>query len=453
MQLYWGKSRLMNVSVRGVKNWFRRHLAQASDAVVGRVLSHIIPVWRAGRPIPVEADRASLANLYRTASLCHACIKEKATSAAEPEFRAELGGQRLPDDDLLGELAVRPNPDTTPYEFTERIVTDLDTFGEWIAQKRRSRTGIVREVWPLQVEHVEVITDKNGTIVQYEIAKTATLKPSDVIHIKYPNPLNPWRGLSPLFVLAMEGGLDKDSVLYLSEFFRNGGIPSHVITSAAELTPPERETISEEYAEVYGRRGGVAGDTGWHGAMVLSHGGTIQPLGADPTKLDLAPIFDMTESRVCAVMGVPAILVGANVGLKQAQAYGTAREGKISFWEETLAALYVRLSQALTLGLAAEFGQGYALRYDLSMVQPLQRARSPIIRDSVLMWTQGLVTRDRALERIGEAPVDGRPVYKYELDAETKRANTALAMEAGISIAAAGRPLPELQGETEIKAA
>ena len=436
---------------RSVLRWFGRAFAQAGEGLVGRVLSHIIPLLRANRPLRLDVNPAALANSYNTASLVHACIVEKATSAAEPEFRAELNGVRLPDDDLLGELAVTPNPDMTPFEFSERIVTDLDTFGEWIAQKRRSQTGIVREVWPLQIEHVEPIPDESGKIYKYEIAGQASLKPADVIHIKYPHPLNPWRGLSPTAVLAIEGQLDRDAILYLGEFFRNGGIPSHVITSAEELNENQRKEISKQYTEVTGRRGGVAGDTGWHEPFVFGKGATIQPLGADPAKLDLAPIFDMSESRVCSLYGVPAILVGANVGLKQSQAYGTAREGRISFWEETLMPLYVRLSQALTRGLASEFGAGYALRYDLTQVQPLQRARSPIIRDSVLMWTQGLLTRDRALERIGEKPVDGRPVYKYELDAQMKQL-AAPANAASNAIISSKIPLPELQ-EGESRAA
>jgi len=420
-----------------------RRFAQARDAVVGRVLSYILPLWRVGRPAQVDANPVSLANAYRTASLIHSCIVEKATSAAEPEFRGELGGERLPDDDLLGSLVVCPNPDQTPFEFTERIVTDLGWSGEWIAQKLRSRAGIVREVWPLQVEHVEVIPGKSGAVERYEIAGQASLKPADVVHIKYPNPLNPWRGLSPVFVLKVEGKIDRDTLIYLDSFFENGGIPSHVITSQAELTPGERDHVRDELAETTGRQHGTAGDTGWHEPIILSHGATLQPLGADPTKLDMAPIFDVIEARICAVYGVPAILVGASVGLKQSQAYGTAREGRISFWEETLMPLYVRLSQALTRGIASEFGPGYALRYDLSMVQPLQRARSQIIRDTTLMWSQGLLTRDRALERVGEKPVDGRPVYRYELALMPK----ATAAGASAGAPTTQMPLPVLQGD------
>lgn len=455
----------------GLLRWTGRGLTRFGEMLAGdtapasgvpQTVTKLVPLGRVGAKVYTEADRTTIADDgYRRASLIHACITEFATSIAEPPLVGMLGdgigAERLPANAPLSRLAARPNPDMTPYEYTERVATDLKIYGEAFVAKLRAGNGQIGELYPMRVDRMEVIPGRNGEVDHYELLNLAgglerTFVPRDIMHIKLYNPLNDYRGLSPIFVLLVEGQLDKDAILFLGEFFRNGGLPSVVLTSEQKLTPTDRELIRAEYRNNYGRGGGGAGSTNWHEAMVLSHGATVQPLGVDPSKLDLAPMFDVAESRVCSVMGVPAILVGVAIGLRQSQAYGTAREARRGWWGETLRPFCERLSQVHSLSVASEFGQGKRLSYDLSNVQALLEAQTQVSADAVSAFNSYLLTRDEARKRIGLHPIDNADVTKDKLVAALMAATSNQA-QTNQSAAASALPLgprrldlPELVG-------
>jgi len=206
-------------------------------------------------------------------------------------------------------------------------------------------------------------------------------------------------------------------MLYLSEFFREGGVPSYVITSNDVIDEKEAARIKLRMKELYGRRGGVPGNTGWHEWAVIGNGGKIEPLGITPDKLDMSRVFDVTESRACAVLSVPAILVGVRIGLLQAQAYGTAREAKRGWWGKDLIPFLSRLAQLHTLKIAGQESGGAGFFYDVRRVAAVREAMSPIMRDAGYLFALNVLSRDQALEHAGYQPVDGHPVYSWELRA------------------------------------
>ncbi|OFV82544.1 MAG: hypothetical protein A2Y78_11245 [Acidobacteria bacterium RBG_13_68_16] len=396
---------------------FARGLQPRAAATSEAVAPHpqILELWKVGRPAHQDANPTSSAEMFRRRSLAHVCISQFSSSIAEAPLFAERYGVRLsPKDDLLAELAEKLNNELTPYQYTQRLAADAKIHDEAFIFKARSQVGIVRELWPLRVDQVNPIPGRGGAIHHYEIKGWPDIPARNIAHLKGYDPLNDYRGLSPLQVLKLEGLLDSDALLYLGEFFRNGGLPSVVLTSPATLTAEQRQISRDEYRETTGRRTGLPGDTGWHEPFVMSNGATITELGGDLSKLDLSSIFDLSESRTCAVMGVPAIIAGVRIGLLQAQAYGTAREARRDWWGKDLGPFLTSLGQWHTLMIASEFGPGYKLRFDLRKVAALKEARSVQLRDASLMFSQGVFSRDQALEWVGEDPVDGRPVYAAE---------------------------------------
>lgn len=421
----------------------RQEPGVAASPSLAQPISTISKLWDVGRPVLADGDLSTLAEQgYKRASLIHTCVTEFATTFAEPPIVATLGDSLLPPNDSLRTIAESPNRNTTSYEYNERVTTDLKTYGEAIVHLLRSKKGdMIRELWPLEVSEVEPIAGEFG-VAHYEQRGTPKIMPRDIMHIKLPNPGNPLRGLSPIFVLLVEGSLDKDAVLYLGEFFRNGGIPSMVLTTQSATIPDhDKKRMRQDLAKDHGRGRGVPGGTEWSTPLFLSHGTTLQPLGIDPSKLDLAPIFDLAESRICGVMSVPAIIAQARIGLLQSQAYGTAREARRDWWGRSLIPWGTRLSQIHTARIAAEWGPGYRLHYDLSLVPAVLEAQSPVIRDTALLFNSDLVTRNQGLARLGMRPEPGGDAYKSELAAEAK------AMTAQALLPADPNPLPVLVEE------
>jgi hypothetical protein len=96
-------------------------------------------------------------------------------------------------------------------------------------------------------------------------------------------------------------------------------------------------------------------------------------IGISVDDLDVGTLTDMSEARICAVMGVPPILVGVKVGLARST-FSNAREAKRSFWDETLIPLYKRIEMRLNLDLAEDFNLSATnmIRTDFSDIRALQ---------------------------------------------------------------------------------
>jgi len=411
---------------------FRQRFARASDQL-GRVIARVVRVWETSRPKAPPSDPTTLAkDGYERLPIVHACIREIATSAAEPELVAERNGEPVASTDLLAELVAQPNRELTPYAFTERVVTDLyGIYGNAVIHKLRSKAGIVRELWPLRMDRLELDLNADGSIKFYNYGEAGTkpfeIPPEDIIHFKLYHPRDDYWGLSPLTVLALEGDLDHAAMSYLHDYFANGALPSAILTSAQELSEEQATVIREQWHARHGPQNGRARTGTHYDIAVLGKGTEFEPISGDPSKLELDSVLSETEARVCSVFGVPAMLVGVRVGLEQTSAYGTAREARRSFWHETLRPLYARLSQGLTLCLAPDFGPGYKLRYDLSKVDALQEDKASTRQLASVGFSQSYIARDEVRALWNLPDVDGgRKVFKVDIDVDK-----ALAISAG----------------------
>ena len=81
-------------------------------------------------------------------------------------------------------------------------------------------------------------------------------------------------------------------------------------------------------------------------------------------------------------------------------------------WQNTLVPLYTWTADKLTEGLAREFDQNLYIDFDLTDVEALQESKKEVRDFALRAWDTGLVTRNKALEMVGEVPVADGDVYK-----------------------------------------
>jgi phage portal protein BeeE len=106
-----------------------------------------------------------------------------------------------------------------------------------------------------------------------------------------------------------------------------------------------RYTIRARIRAQYG------GMSHWGDVMILDADAEYQRLGLSMQELGFEGLDARNEARICSVLKVPPILVGAKVGLDRSTFanYGEARK---SFWEDTMVPLYLRFENQLNLQLA-----------------------------------------------------------------------------------------------------
>ena len=396
--------------------WLRERFAAPPAASLTRIVS----TWLEGRDLPAQTDLARLGDEgYRKSMVIFACIREIAASAAEPILRVYAGEDPSthepiadPADPLLA-LLTGPNDEQSAYEFVEELVTHLYVAGNaYIHKVRALRASRVVRLFLLRPDRVSIRPGAGGVVESYGLRIDGKDQPplpaGDVIHIKFPDPLDDYYGLSPLAVAARVADLDLQAVDFLRAIFLNRGIPAGILKLQSRVEPKERERLKLLWEDEY------AGFRGWHRLAVLDGGAEYQDIGMKLDELNLDGVLSQTETRICAVFGVPPIKIGVKAGLA-ASTYSNYEQADRSYWLETLSPLYRRLGDKLTLGLGAEYGNPRRrVAFDLSQVPALQEDQKALRQFALDAWDKGLLKRNEARKLVKQPEDPGGDVYKSE---------------------------------------
>lgn len=392
----------------GMISWIRERLEQTE------VISRLVPSWKKGKALARPTDfRRLMDEGYRKNVISYVCIREIATSAAEPELKVtqKARGEDLPvpDANPLVQLLLNPNDEQSQYDWLEEGLTHLESSGNWYIHKVRSGVGMVVQVWNLQPDRMTVKLGDTGRVESYLFDKGSGEKVAvpgeDVIHIKLPDPLQPYYGLAPIAVAAAWGDMDSQAAEYLRAFFLNAGRPQGLLKLKTRVAKKESDRIKANWRDEY------QGTAGWHTVAVLDANAEYQDVGSRPDQLDLGSVFSESESRICGAYGVPPIIVGTRIGLLQST-YANYQEARRSFWYETLSPMYQKIDGALTKGLASEFGGNLSITFDLSNVPALQEDLEAVRKFGIEGWKEGVLWRNEARAVIGFDPVQGGDMFK-----------------------------------------
>ncbi|MDV7401013.1 phage portal protein, partial [Arthrospira platensis SPKY1] len=89
----------------------------------------------------------------------------------------------------------------------------------------------------------------------------------------------------------------------------------------------------------------------WGDVMILDADAEYQRLGMSFQEMGFEDLDARNEARICSVLKVPPILVGAKVGLDRST-FANYGEARTSFWEDTMLVVYRRFEDQLNLQLA-----------------------------------------------------------------------------------------------------
>lgn len=388
--------------------------------------------WPTGHPqYTAHNYRNYVQEGYAKSTLVYACIREIAESAAEPRWVVMDGDEPVESDNGLQTLLDAPNPHFSGFELIELTLIHLGIEGNAFWFKERSARGRVVALWPMRPDLVGIVPSKDGDLLGYTYrvgGERVAWLPEDVIHFRYPNPLDELQGLgrgqAPLAVAAREVDVDNAATDFLKQFFENAAVPFGILKSKQQLVESEVRRIRARLREQY------TGSRNWHQLMILDADADYQRTGLDMSEMAFPDLRSISESRICMVYGVPPILVGAKVGLDRST-FSNYAEARASFWMETLAPTYRRLQEKINVGLASEFGLRVEL--DLSSVAALQEDRNALFDRAREAVEGGWGTVNDARREVGWEPVAGgdvflRPMMVIETPAAPSKARS-LALE------------------------
>jgi HK97 family phage portal protein len=384
-----------------------------------------MPPFGGGKPnldgmlYPDSSYETFARNGYGRNELVFACISEKAQSLPQSVLRvwpASSSGGEPVESHRLRELIAQPNPVTNEFEFFELSVTYLDLAGNcyWLVQ--RARDGLPAELWPLRPDLVRILPTLDPRVWRYgyvldpsaaargQEPDVVSIPPGDLIHIKYPNPLDAYFGQAPLRPASRASTLDNAATDFVDGLLRNDAVPRVVVTTQQEID----QTVADRLKAMW-RRNTRRGEPSF-----LQMGMDVKVLGLNLRDLEFPDLRTISESRICMALGVPPILVGAKVGLDRST-FTNYGEARVSFWEETVMPLQRRFLEPVRTRLLPEFsGVGRSrveLRWDNSQVLALQESEQARWDRATNALARGGVTLNDFRRTVGLDPVENGDVF------------------------------------------
>ena len=373
-----------------------------------------------GATVPLNYDignasypDVSFANLasegYVKSEIVHACIRELAVGAASAHYQviapSTEGGTVSVERGPLYDLMRRPNPAMSWYQFIEQFVTFLQVAGNVYTYKERDRGNRVTALQLLRPDRIRIVPGAYGAESYiYEVdGRDYRLPKDDVCHLALPNPGGDLYGLSPLQTLARTVNLDSAMTDFAKVYFQNAGVPSGLLKLKRRLqTQEEASTIRSRWRSQFG------GSSNFHRVAILDEDADYQQMASAPKDMALSELHNLTESRICSVFQVPAILVGANVGL-QRSTYSNYREARMAFHSETLEPMVARILDHLNFYITdREYGGPEYITVDWSAMRASLDDRTSETTRVTALFGNGVITLNEARSALGfEAIQDG----------------------------------------------
>src|SRR5690625_1195858 len=307
----------------------------------------------------------------------------------------------------LADLLLEPNPYYEGDSLFKAILLSWFVDGNAYMLRVRDELRRVVELWYVPHWMIEPRWPSDGkTFIshyEYRPAGSGTsinLHPSDVVHLRYGlDPDNPRKGLAPLKTVLREALTDEEASKFSAYILRNMGVPGGVIAPKHADKPPHPDDVKEmkEYMQKF--RGMNRGD--W---LVLGVPTEVAQFGFDPNRLMLGPLRDISEERVCAILGVPTPVVGFGSGMQSTKVGATMREMVRMARVNCIEPAQFTIAQQLSRQLLPDFEvrpKRARVRFDSSGASMFAEDETEEAKRVALLVEKGILRVDRAQEELG----------------------------------------------------
>lgn len=281
-----------------------------------------------------------------------------------PRNRSEAEkSERLAPDDLVA-LLEQPNPYMTYEELIELTLIDWRLTGDafWLLYGM-DVDGKPLAIYRLSPALVEVIPGKTEFISKYKYSvpgmTPVEFDPEEVLHIKNPNPHDPYRGAGLIAgsprIFEMELALTDTKALY----FEQGAKLSGVLETDRSLNDGLIGKIRKEFFGLYSGRDNA------YKVAVLERGLKFNPISSNAQEAEFGPMSDQSRNRILALFRVPASLLGIP---SADAAAGSLEDDRRTFANSTMRPLLNKLQKAISTGLTEPgWGLKFCIEYEYQM--------------------------------------------------------------------------------------
>lgn len=328
----------------------------------------------------------------------------------------------------LEELLAQPNQHYDGDALFKALVISYCLDGNAYLLKMRNSIGEVLELWYAPHWMIEPKWPNDGStfISHYEYRpghrETLRLLPRDVVHLRFGlDPRNPRKGYSPLRPLLREIFTDEEASNFAAAVLRNQGIPGVVISPKEGMsqTREEATALKERFSQHFtGDRRGQP--------FVATKPTDIETFGFNAQQIQLTGLRDVTEERVCAMLGLPAAVVGFGSGMQSVKVGATMRELVRLARVNVINPMGLSYGRALTSQLLPDSvsqPRRFRLRFDMSEVSVFMEDETEREERIIARVDGGVMQVADAQEALGMEADESQRIYLRDSSKVAVRAN------------------------------
>ena len=361
-----------------------------------------------------------------TNAALHAAVSwlAKSVNQATPvvKVRRRDGTEEVTAHHLLTQLLERPNSYYDGKTLFAGVVLSLVADGNAYLGIERDAEGQVLEICWLAHTRVTMQKDPQSRepfdFWEYRPPTGTPIRvpKRDIVQVRMGiDPEDPRYGLAPLKALVRQQYALEQGTTYTANVLRNGGTPMTILTPRDPDTLIDPQEIADRWnAKTQGDRVGSA--------LVMDVPVEVHYPKATPNDLALETILDRMEADICAVLGVPAQVLGLHSG-RLSKTYANMKEAREVAWEEAVLPLLNLIAGCLSHALLPEVSARWErerLTFDVSQIRPLMPDVDSLHNRAREDWKANLIDRAAWKRMVGLPVVAEDAGVFYEDTTETQ---------------------------------
>lgn len=226
--------------------------------------------------------------------------------------------------------------------------------------------------------------------------KAVEFQPYQILHLKYPNPLDPSRGMGTVSAIAQWIDSDNYATEYNRLFFLKGAKIGGILETTANMTPEQLKRLKASFEDTYG------GLDNSHKVALMPPGIKYTPMGETQKEMDFNAGQSRLRDNILAGFRVPKTILGA---AESETNRATAETANYVFAARTITPKLKMIAAYLNEFFVPRFGEGIYVEFE--NIIPEDRAQT-IAELTATTAGQPVVSVNEAREQyLGLGPVSG----------------------------------------------
>jgi len=336
-------------------------------------------------------------------AVVYRCTNEIAKACASIELELYQGDNEIETHAAL-DLLNQPNPMQGYDQFINQAITDFIIHGEVFIL--RAGGNKPSELWILSPLSMSVTAGVGGmpSAYVYEIDGNRKVTypvdqltgDSDIFHYKSYNPLDHWRGMSPLMAAALPTDIHNAGLRWNYSLLKNGARPSGIVEFEGDPTDQVVNRLKQWFKQA------IQGEKNAGELAVLTGGAKFNQTESTAKDMDYLNTMKEMTKYIASVLGVPLPLVD-----NDQSSYNNMEQAKEKFWTDTVIPLFASFLNALDRWMLAPYGQDMKFKIDMDDIAALEGVRGKRFDRAKSAVGAGLLSIDEGRDLIGYEPVGG----------------------------------------------